>query len=450
MDRTHVTPRRIVGRFPFLHAMISLSRHRRVSASTRSPLRLLRCATLALGAFLAGRDAIAQTTYSANTTISANRTVNGILVNNNATLTINNGATLTSNGNVQFASPSNGSLQIENGGALKVTGTTYLGFTSGRTTVARVTGSGSQLSSSSALYLANRGTGTLTLSQGGTVAVNNGTGVVTAAGLSGSTGTLNIGAAANATAAAAGIVNAASVANGSGTGTLQFNTTGTTYFTKDGTSSGTGVTTSGALKLVVTAGANVFSGSLAHTGATTLNGGTTFLNGSLTASAVTVNSGATLAGSGTIGGLTTIASGGTLAPGNSPGTLTFTNGLTLNDGAALDFQLGTTSDLLRVSGGTLTGSASAGGITLNLSDAGGFAPATYTLFDFSGASTSSFNLSDFTFGSTIGGYTYSLDFVGDTLQLTASAIPEPSTYAALFGACALALVTLRRRRRNVA
>jgi len=190
-------------------------------------------------------------------------------------------------------------------------------------------------------------------------------------------------------------------------------------------------------------GTMTLSGSSTYTGATQVNAGTLLVNGALgNTSAVTVASGATLGGSGSVGGPTTLASGGTLAADS----LTFTNGVTLNSGAVLGFDLGTSSDLVTVSGGTLTGPAS-GAVTINLANAGGFTAATYTLFDFSGATTSSFDASDFTLGSTISGYTYQLSLSGSTLQLvaTASAVPEPGTAAAILGACATALVALRRR-----
>ncbi len=60
--------------------------------------------------------------------------------------------------------------------------------------------------------------------------------------------------------------------------------------------------------------------------------------------------------------------------------------------------------------------------------------------------TSSFDLGDFTLGTTVSGYTYGLAMIGSTLQLTASAIPEPSTYAAIFGALSLVGATVWRRR----
>jgi autotransporter-associated beta strand protein len=203
------------------------------------------------------------------------------------------------------------------------------------------------------------------------------------------------------------------------------------------------------------AGSLTLSGTNTYAGATAVNVGTLIVNGSLADTALAIANGATLGGSGTIGGPTTFNSGSHLAPGNSPGTLTFTNGLTLTQGAILDFQLGTTSDLIRVSGGTLTGPGVVGGVTINLSDAGGFGSVAegtpFTVINFSGASTASFATTYFTLGTVIPG-TNAADYVfglsGSTLTLTygVSAIPEPSTYAALFGALALGLAAWRRRK----
>lgn len=197
------------------------------------------------------------------------------------------------------------------------------------------------------------------------------------------------------------------------------------------------------------AGTLILTGANTYTGATTVDAGLFVVNGSLANTALAINPGGTLGGSGSIGGLTTLASDAHLAPGNSPGTLTFTNGLTLAAGSAFDFQLGTTSDLIRVSGGTLTGPSS-GTVTFNLSDAGGFAAGNYTLFDFNGAGTSNFVTTAFTLGTTISGYDYSFALNGSALELTAtaSAIPEPSTCAAIFGALAFGAAAVREHRRR--
>lgn len=129
-------------------------------------------------AFLAGRDAVAQTTYSANTTISSNRTANGIRVSNNAALTSTNGATLTSTANADFSYLTSSSWLIENGGGLNVTGDITLGSTNSPTTAAAVAGSNSRLTSTSLLYVGNNAATTLPLSEGGTVAVNSGSGTI--------------------------------------------------------------------------------------------------------------------------------------------------------------------------------------------------------------------------------------------------------------------------------
>ena len=81
----------------------------------------------------------------------------------------------------------------------------------------------------------------------------------------------------------------------------------------------------------------------------TQSGGTTTVNGGLTANNVTINGG-TLMGTGTITGDVTI-NGGTVAPGNSPGTLTITGSYTQLAGStlAVDIQDTATYDKLNVS-----------------------------------------------------------------------------------------------------
>lgn len=195
------------------------------------------------------------------------------------------------------------------------------------------------------------------------------------------------------------------------------------------------------------AGSVALSGAHTYTGPTSVNAGTLVVNGSLANTAVTVASGATLGGSGTLGGLATFADGAHLAPD----TLTFQNGLTLQDGTVLDFTLGTLSDHLSFTGGTLTGPGGVGGLTLNLSAAADFAPGTYTLFDFVEGSTVDFNASDFALGTLIAGTSredYAFDLTPTSLALIyrPSAIPEPSTYAAILASVVLGWVVRSRLR----
>ena len=228
--------------------------------------------------------------------------------------------------------------------------------------------------------------------------------------------------------------------NAGKTATISVSTTATSL-----TMSGASTATNGALTKSGN-GTLILSGANLYTGATAVNAGKLFINGTLSGSAVTVASGATLGGTGTLGGGVNFLSGARLAPGVSAGTLTFTNGLTLQTGSILDFQLGTTSDQVAVTGGLLIGPSGTNGVTLNLSNAGGFIAGTYTLFDFTSASPIGFDLADFAIGTTIAGFSNNLAFSGNTLVLTATAVPEPSTYAALLGALALAAAAWRRRR----
>lgn len=195
-------------------------------------------------------------------------------------------------------------------------------------------------------------------------------------------------------------------------------------------------------------GTLVLTGSNTYAGLTTVGGGALIVQGVL-ASDVTVGAGATLGGGGVFDGSVTIGAGATLAPGNSPGTITFNDGLTLEDGSAIDFELGTMSDLVVIDGGALVGTDSVGGVTINLIEVEGFGAGTYTLFDFTDASSiASFDVSDFVLGDMVAGYTYALGFAGSTLQLSVTAaIPEPASVATLAGLGMLGLAATRRRRR---
>jgi autotransporter-associated beta strand protein len=116
----------------------------------------------------------------------------------------------------------------------------------------------------------------------------------------------------------------------SGTGSVQQNGTGTTVLVMDNT----------------------------YSGATTVNGGSLIVDGSIASAQTLVNSGGFLGGHGTIGG--NVVNSGTVGQLNSPGTLTVTGNYTQNPGGTLQIQiagLGTGQhDLLAVNGhATLAG-----------------------------------------------------------------------------------------------
>ncbi|HEY9250030.1 MAG TPA: autotransporter-associated beta strand repeat-containing protein, partial [Rariglobus sp.] len=200
----------------------------------------------------------------------------------------------------------------------------------------------------------------------------------------------------------------------------------------------------------------------------TYDGGTTVTTGALIVNntsgsgtgtgAVSVGTGATFGGSGIVSGATTAAAGSFLSPGSDSGVtgnLTFGSSLDLTGLASgaggLLFNLDTTaaSDKITLSAGAL----SIGTGTLNFDDfafttLAGFGEGTYTLLDTSTSIVGSLGSS---LTGTLGGLNAALSFANggqDIILTVTSSIPEPSTYAALLGALALAGATFRRR--NVA
>ena len=163
-----------------------------------------------------------------------------------------------------------------------------------------------------------------------------------------------------------------------------------------------GFTTAGSGTLTI-------SGSNTYSGSTIISQGvvnvTNSNNGSATGSGtVDVTGAATLSGNGTIAGAVITGSqvGAHLAPGAAhtsgnfggpSATLAMNGGLTLGDGTILDYDLGSSSDLIAVTGQLTLGN----GIVLNIGQLPGFsAGSTYNLITYSGALTGSSDISTWT------------------------------------------------------
>lgn len=234
-------------------------------------------------------------------------------------------------------------------------------------------------------------------------------------------------------------LTASSTLQSSGTGAVNFTNSGS--YTASGTASArtltlggtnTGNNTLGGVIVDSGTGANITSvtkvdagkwiltGISTYTGATTVSGGTLVVDGTLGATNISVGSGASFGGDGSVGGA--ISFSGT-------SNLLFSTTATLDVAGTVSF----------------TGSfgiANLSGLTNAVSDG------TYTLLGGSGSVSASL-LNNIGVGNAfdlgLGKRAY-FDLGGDNLNVVVSAIPEPSSFAALAGLSVLALVAARRRR----
>ncbi len=222
-----------------------------------------------------------------------------------------------------------------------------------------------------------------------------------------------------------------------------------------GTITNVGVVTSGTYTISANIGSNVtgviqnssavplvLSGVNTYTGATAINSGKLRLTGSLTSAVTVGNDSATTAifsGTGTTTGLVTTFTNGAnvayLAPGvnvsgtrtdfGAAGTLHLNNGLTIGNGTQLDYDLGTSQDLIAGSGALSLGT----GVTVNVADLGGLATGTaYTLI--SGFGSHSGDVSTWTAAGTAPagttGYTFALSGNDVTLKFIGAAATATS------------------------
>jgi hypothetical protein len=245
------------------------------------------------------------------------------------------------------------------------------------------------------------------------------------------------------------------------TGVVQNSTTSTLTLTATNTYSGSTTISAGTLALgsagtiVNSSGVNL--GTLASQGTLDLTAKTSFAFGT----------GQTLSGYGTvnIGAGKTLTINGTFAPGNSPGLVNVTGDLTLGSTSTTNMEIisraggapvaGTDFDRVAVSGAVVFGgtlninttglTGLIAGDTFQLFTAGSYT-AGFTSVAMTGAYAPTFTNGLGVWTGTDAGLLFT--FTEGTGVLGVSAIPEPATYAAIFGGLALAGAVLRSRRRR--
>ncbi len=195
------------------------------------------------------------------------------------------------------------------------------------------------------------------------------------------------------------------------------------------------------------------------TGGTQVFEGTLTVRGNAGAGAIVVAAAGTLGGTGTIAGAVTVngALRPNLAPVDATARLSLTTGLTLGATSTTTFDI----DGANYTGVTLSTAESltyggnlvfnfVNGVTVGTYDAFAFtdaAPGTFANVSVSGQGALT-PLSGVWSGS-YGGFDYVFTEATGDFQVTASAIPEPSSFAALAGLVGLGLAASRRRRATV-
>jgi fibronectin-binding autotransporter adhesin len=306
-----------------------------------------------------------------------------------------------------------GAISAQSGGLLKTgAGTVNLNainLQTGLTTINAGTvnvGTGGTLGAASSSFRFNAGT------------LNLNNPAQTLASFSGTGGTINFGTGHTLTLAEISASAYSGVMGGGGNLALSGGGTMTLSGDSSNTYSGTTVVSSGTLALAKSGGATAVSGSTITVGTGSAFSALRFDASNQIFSGTALN----------LGG-----SGNLLLSGNSQ---SFSTPLTLSGNATIDFGTGGTANVLAF--GNSAATTWSGTLTVLNFNVG-----TDTLrFGNSASGLTSGQLGLISFS----GFSASLDSTG-AVQF-ASAIPEPSTYAAIFGSAALALAVYRRRRRT--
>ena len=268
-----------------------------------------------------------------------------------------------------------GTLAVTNGGTVSNTGNGYIGLFADSSGTANVNGTGSTWTNTGGLFvggddMAAAGTGLLQISNGGTVSAatttiwNTGT-LEIGASYTLTTGTLTFAGGTLRTLAATTFSNDATlVAGGVNNEGIVVNSNGFTSTLSGVLSGSAGLTKAGTGTIILT-NTNTYIGD------TNINAGSLIIDGSIASMNTNINSvSALLGGTGTIGG--NVVNGGIVSPGDSPGTLHINGNYTQQSPGTLRMEIGGLGagqhDLL-----TMGGNASLNG-TLQLVQLNNFQP----------------------------------------------------------------------------
>ncbi len=384
------------------------------------------------------------------------------LFSNSAAVVTGSGSTVTVPQNFRLNGTS--TFTVENGAKLSTTSTAanpnYVGYDTSSDTAMKVTGTGSQWAASSEIVVAragsssNRGESSLTIADGGNVTIAGGTGRLVLGGGNYSTGTLNIGEGGAAGTLAASEVTVSSTSS-LRAGQVNFNHDDTATFSVPLNGARLGVAKNGT-------GTTILTGASSYGQATIVNAGSLYNNGSLGATAVTVAAGAAFGGSGTHTGSILLQDGAVLEPGAAGEAGTLSSGsATLAAGSGISLHLSNVEagagqgwDLISLAGALVLDGTVQDPIVLTLEVAG-------SLFGFDPAQDHAFTIATAAGG--ISGFSadaveidaagipdspagiWSLGQSGNSLILSYSAVPEPSS--SLMIALSASAALLKRRRK---